>query len=280
MGGMSLGMQDAGLEVVAGVDCWCEALDVYSQNFEHPAVYMDLSSPDLNTLASFEPDIIVGGPPCQDFSSAGNREEGDRANLTVRFAEIVHKLRPDYFIMENVPGALKSQSFAEAMEILDEDYGITKRVLKVSDFGVPQLRKRMIVIGFLDGYHEEFGDDLDNSERHGVGSVREYFNGINYEFDRDHFFVMPRNYNRRGIWPLDGLAPTIRGNNSPIPSTWKGHKADSAPASDARVFTTRELALIQTFPSYYKLDGVKTKLVKMIGNAVPPLFSQRIGEMI
>ena len=91
IGGLSLGFENSGFEIVSAYDFWDKAINVYSKNFSHPAVQFDLSD-EANasiTISRFKPDVIIGGPPCQDFSSAGTRQEGFKANLTVSFARIV-----------------------------------------------------------------------------------------------------------------------------------------------------------------------------------------------
>src|SRR5688500_12068682 len=90
-GGMSLGFLQAGYEVAAAFDNWKAAVTVYQANFKHPIYELDLSDSEVTTLiTTFNPEMIIGGPPCQDFSSAGKRDEsGKRADLTIRFAEII-----------------------------------------------------------------------------------------------------------------------------------------------------------------------------------------------
>lgn len=84
-GGLSLGFESAGFDVVAAFDNWDPAIDVYKKNFKHPIVKKDLGDTnDLSDIKSYKPDIIIGGPPCQDFSSAGHRNEKlGRADLTL-----------------------------------------------------------------------------------------------------------------------------------------------------------------------------------------------------
>lgn len=92
-GGLSLGFANAGYQVLAAFDNWQPAINVYKLNFDHPIIQKDLSEfsdKDIKELASYKPEMIIGGPPCQDFSSAGKRDETlGRANLTVEFANIV-----------------------------------------------------------------------------------------------------------------------------------------------------------------------------------------------
>lgn len=86
-GGMSLGFQNAGFEIISAYDNWQPAIDIYSANFNHPIIKKDLSKEDITgEIINSNPDMIIGGPPCQDFSIAGKRNfQGTRANLTIVF---------------------------------------------------------------------------------------------------------------------------------------------------------------------------------------------------
>ena len=82
VGGLSLGFQQAGVEILAAIDNWAIALDVYRENFNHPAIQQDLSDEitSIKIIRKFAPEMIIGGSPCQDFSSAGNRNlNGEKA---------------------------------------------------------------------------------------------------------------------------------------------------------------------------------------------------------
>ena len=85
-GGMSLGFENAGFDIIAAFDNWDAAIKIYESNFSHPIYKKDLSKDDIiQQLSDMRPDVIMGGPPCQDYSIAGKRELGNRANLTIRF---------------------------------------------------------------------------------------------------------------------------------------------------------------------------------------------------
>ena len=95
-GGMSLGFQNAGFQIIAAFDNWKPAINTYKLNFDHKILDVDLSDYRIiNELKKYKVDAIIGGPPCQDFSIAGKRNyNGDRANLTINFIRIVEKLKP------------------------------------------------------------------------------------------------------------------------------------------------------------------------------------------
>ena len=107
-GGMSLGFQNAGFDVIAAYDNWQAAIDIYKCNFGHPIYKKDLAQEDVaEEIRKQNPDIIIGGPPCQDFSIAGKRNfTGKRANLTRIFCQIIAQVKPDWFVMENVKSTL------------------------------------------------------------------------------------------------------------------------------------------------------------------------------
>ena len=108
------------MEIVAAFDNWTDALAVYRNNFRHSAIRADLMDIDTSVelIRPYAPDMIIGGPPCQDFSSAGKRDENNgRGDLTVAYAEIISRIRPQWFVMENVERILKTQKLQDAMHI-------------------------------------------------------------------------------------------------------------------------------------------------------------------
>lgn len=280
-GGLSLGFQNAGFNVVAAFDNWDVALNLYAKNFSHPAVKRDLS--DLNDMADFEryrPDIIIGGPPCQDYSTAGHRDESrGRAALTVSYALIVKRIRPKYFLMENVSAIAKSNTLKTVDEIFgDAGYGITRLTLDASKCGVPQIRKRCITFGILNGNDDSAKDYFLRGLSERSMTLRDYF-GDTLGFE--HYFRVPTSYKRRGVYSIDEPSMTVRGVDRPVPKGYKGHPADSvALTSDIRSLTFQERSWIQTFPKDYVWEGSKTSLNQAIGNAVPVKFAEYLANCI
>lgn len=280
-GGLSLGFLKGGFDVVGAYDFWDPAIECYRDNFSHPIKKLDLSNVDdvVRELKDIDFDMIIGGPPCQDFSHAGLRIEGARANLTRSFSEIIKRIKPKWFVMENVDRALRSGAYLEARGIFKESgYGLTEIVLDASKCGVPQKRKRLFVIGKL-GVRDGF---ILNEVMCGISkdsmTVRNYLGdslGIEY------YYRHPRNYNRRAIFSIDEPAPTVRGVNRPIPDGYLGHAGDPVSISEnVRPLTTFERARLQTFPEDFKFKGAKTNLEQMIGNAVPVELAKYVAVTI
>lgn len=280
-GGLSLGFEKAGFNVVAAFDNWPEAIRVYQANFSHPIFPKDLSNTkDISDIKSFNPDVIIGGPPCQDFSSAGHRDESlGRADLTLSFAEIIKQIRPKYFLMENVPTIQKSPILTQVLKVFAESgYGVSRRVLDASFCGVPQARKRYIVIGALgekDGFLDEILASHLSTKRM---TLYDYFgDSLGFEY----YFRVPRSYSRRGIFSIYEPAMTVRGVDRPVPSGYKGHPGDPVPLDDSiRTLTYEERSWIQTFPRTFKWEGSKTNLNQMIGNAVPVDLAMYIANCL
>jgi len=280
-GGLLLGLAQAGFRIVAAYDSWARALACYRANLPHPTFLLDLADVERARahIARFAPQVVVGGPPCQDFSHAGPREERSRASLTVDFARIVASLRPLAFVMENVERTPGSRAYKEARRFLVEaGYGLTETTLDASRCGVPQRRKRFFAIGVLGVENGFLLPLLKAGLAERPLTVRAY---MGREIDFDYYYRHPRNYNRRGIYSVDEPAPTVRGVNRPVPRGYKGHPQDPVPPGPGvRALTTAERARIQTFPRDWTWVGTKTEVEQMIGNAVPPELARFVGRAL
>lgn len=280
-GGMSLGLEKAGYNVVAGFDNWEPAINVYKANFSHPVVKLDLSNVDdsVNEISKFTPDIIVGGPPCQDFSTAGYQDESrGRAILSICFSEIICRIRPQYFIMENVAAIHKTKSFKTAIDnFRNAGYGLTIKTLDAAYCGVPQTRKRMFVIG---AFQVDDNFLLEELESHLSRQPLTIYDYLGDSLGIEYYFRVPTNYNRRAVYSIYEPSMTIRGVDRPIPSGYKGHPLDSAPVSMSRPLTPKERSFIQTFPKDFLFFGGKSDMNTMIGNAVPVNLAKYVGTAL
>ncbi|MHB1178113.1 MAG: DNA cytosine methyltransferase [Daejeonella sp.] len=280
-GGLSLGFQNAGFEILAAFDKWKPAVKVYRDNFNHPIYDTDLGSEEgLKFVKSLKPQMIIGGPPCQDFSSAGKRDETlGRADLTVSYANIVATANPEWFVMENVERIIKSRILKEALQIFRKaGYGISYQVLDASYCGVPQARKRFFLVG-----HKHSSDNFLNpyflkNQSSKQMTVADYLgNSLGIEY----YYRHPRSYMRRGIFSIYEPSATIRGVNRPIPKGYSKHEGDPVAISEkVRPLTTKERSLIQTFPQDFIFNGTKTDLEQIIGNAVPVKLGEFVANCI
>lgn len=280
---MSLGFQEAGFNILAGFEHWNTALSCYKKNFSHPVEDVDLSDIELSVkaISKYNPDIIIGGPPCQDFSGAGNRIEGDRANLTVAYAKIISEILPQYFVMENVERAYSSEAYKKARKIFKEaGYGLTERVLDASFCGVPQKRKRFFCIGQKNGQDSFLEGLLSTNQSVFPLTVREYFEQENYNLTMEYYYRHPRSYKRRGIFSVDEPSPTIRGVNRPKPANYKKHAGDQSEPNGIRNLSYLERALIQTFPQNFIWDESSVSTEQMIGNAVPVKLANYVATCL
>jgi DNA (cytosine-5)-methyltransferase 1 len=280
-GGMSLGFQNAGFNIVKAFDNWEPSVRVYKDNFSHSIDNLDLGSEkNFNEIYRLNPNVIIGGPPCQDFSSAGrNNYKSCRANLAKSFYHIVEMSKPSFFVLENVPRIRHSELYRSIKNDFENiGYGITETILNACYCGVPQKRKRLFMIGHIGGDHNFLFDYIEGSLSKEKMTMYDYFgDGLGIE----HYFRIPTNYTRRAIFSIREPSVTIRGVDRPIPKTYKKHKDDPVSVSSkVRILTVRERSYVQTFPKTFILNGTKTNLNQMIGNAVPVKLAEFLGRAI
>ena len=157
-GGLSLGFEHAGFNVLCGIDNDPTAQKTYESN-HNKAVYIPISLEDKNSLLKIQNQVgnkkvsvIVGGPPCQGFSLTGPRNFTDPRNtLYLRYWECVKKFLPEFFVIENVPGIGGLYGGKVKEDIISKfsslGYNLTDQILLAADYGVPQLRRRMFFVG-------------------------------------------------------------------------------------------------------------------------------------
>lgn len=162
-GGMSLGFEQAGFDIVSSVDNDPVHAAVHKYNFPRCNTICEdiakLSGADV--CPGIDVDVLIGGPPCQGFSLIGKRDIDDpRNNLVAHFFRMVKEIRPKYFVMENVEGLTigSAKKYLESMiaDIELSNYGVVKpyKVLNAKNYGVPQSRQRLFLIGYRNGQIE------------------------------------------------------------------------------------------------------------------------------
>lgn len=167
-GGMSLGFQNAGCEILGGIDINIHAIKTYKKNFPNCSIKLEPQdirnvSPEAIGLNPGEVNIIIGGPPCQVYSIVGesklkslgrNLEKDERNFLYKSLVKFVGYFQPFFFVMENVDRLRKKELFSTIMKDLENGYDrnypgykVQYKVLNAADYGVPQLRKRLFIVG-------------------------------------------------------------------------------------------------------------------------------------
>ena len=300
-GGMSKGLEDAGLKIIAGLDIWDKAIESYKRNFNHLALCHDISklSPESfgkeYNISKNDIDIIVGGPPCQGFSIAGKRDKKDpRNSLFMEYAKYLNYFNPKAFIMENVIGILSMKNNSNVkvidiiMEELNKNYNCIICKLYASDFEVPQNRRRVIIIGIrkdLNIIPTEPKPILTKENRIPVSTIilpKEDIDSSHYLSERALNGIKAKrqkakeNGNGFGAQFLKMDKPSYT-----IPARyWKdGYDALVAYSdTEVRRLTILELKRIQSFSDDFVLVGNKKEQIMQIGNAVASRFAYHLGK--
>lgn len=285
-GGLDYGFhQREEFAVMKSYDSMKHAVETYNLNFTPKAQQFDVKDilkPEFNL--GFAPDVIIGGPPCQDFSVAGDKTLGDRANLTEIYIDIICKYKPLYFVMENVPTIRtigKSVYDKIIKKLKDALYGLSINVCYMPDYCIPQERKRLVIIGKRNDTDGTFDTPLIKA-KNPINSIREYIKKTHIDIGlngKEHIYRHPRNYSRRGVYSIDELYPTVRGCLRKMPPAYEFHEGDTTKTRDSVISPDWNMvARIQTFPVSFKFLNKNNALI--IGNAVPPKFSEVVAGII
>ena len=328
-GGLGLGLQRAGFDILLSFDIDQLCINTINQNkkyFNHPAVTADIADM-LNgellkrcNLKRGELFLLAGGPPCQGFSVQRRGSDTDSRNeLVLMYGRLIDELYPKYFVMENVSGIAGKRGKTILQQLIEDvekiGYHVHIELLDAQDFGVPQRRKRYIIIGERTDMGNRYKHPSPSDERRTVRDVIGNLpeppqDGTDHpEFPlhrRDR--LSERNLQRiRAIKEgqgRDDLPEELLANCHKIDSSVIGFRSvygrmawdDVAPTITARFdsftrgkfghptqdrsISLREGALLQTFPADFEFVGNKVDIARQIGNAVPPIMAEQIGKSI
>lgn len=279
-------------KIIKAVDNDPYCTKIYNENFSTKCEIQDVKTLDEKTLEDF--DLLIGGFPCQSFSiSAQNPPrlgyKDDRGKLFFEMVRILKEKKPRAFIAENVKGLLsanKGKAFPMIVkEFENAGYHVVHKLLLASDYGVPQKRERVIIVGFRDENdlaRFAFPDEV--RQKHVLREV------IDVAANKDeHWFFSEKAV--AGMLKVQEKMNKGRAQNLDEPcNTVSSHLAKvSLNSTDPvlrvgerfRRFTPREAAKIQSFPDSFALDSVsETKQYKAIGNAVPPVMMWHIAKAV
>lgn len=319
-GGMTLGFQRAGFVPVLAVEKEPDFAATYRENFGDHVIVDDIAAIIDRGGLKTQAEIVIGGPPCQGFSNlTGNRAGDPRREMWRFFMDVVESSGCQAFVVENVQNLLKSPE-GEAIVNRGKELGfdITSGILLASNYGVPQNRRRAIIIGSRHGPIL-----LPEPLQHRM-TVREAFQGISLKPTHTELMAQPaigpelhiaRNPTAMSLaryalippggnrFDLQRLAPELtpgcwirktKGGTDlfgrldwdlPARCTircefYKPEKGRYLHPSENRPITHWEAARLQTFPDDFRWHGTKIRIAIQIGNAIPPLFAQAIAAHV
>lgn len=324
-GGLSCGLEMAGHRCLLGVEMDKDATKSFAANHHEAAVYhgdiKELKEKKLKELLKGQKvDMVVGGPPCQGFSTVGRGEVEDERNQLFReFVRIVKLTQPKVILFENVTGLVAKKN-ANIMKKIFEyfeklGYNMDARVMSAEEFGVPEKRRRTIIMGIKDGECSfPMATHGTRASKKAV-TVKEAFknlkakNGKIYNHDiklaqvkkledRERLKFIPagkgiryqedeKSYLPKKLWfgvNWDKLREKrFRQTrlqrlpwNEPSPTILTARTSYYHP-NEARFLTPREAAACQSFPNEFEFHGSQTAIFRQIGNAVPPLLAKALG---
>lgn len=313
-GGMSLGFVEAGFENIFSIEISKDFSKTYQENFKnHNLIIGDIKElreeEILNFVHGRDVDTVIGGPPCQGFSLAGRIGrsfiEDERNFLFKEFVRVVDIVKPKTFVLENV-ARMQSHNKGKTIEEIvirfkNIGYKVQHKVLQAADYGVPQKRSRIFIIGIREdlgasfeypkattktykSVSEAIGDlpPLSNGEQSGIPNHRamrhtsQMLKKMSYIQDGGDRSQIPEK-----LRPRSGDSRKYIKYNSQEPSvTVTGDMRKIFHYSQNRALTPRELARLQSFPDNFIFKGKSISIQQQIGNAVPPLLAYVLANEI
>lgn len=297
-GGLDLGLIQAGHDICWANDFDADAVATYRANIGKEIILGDICQVPSSAIPNC--DVVVGGFPCQGFSQANMLRfaEDERNRLYLEFLRVVRDKRPLYFLAENVRGIL-SLAGGRAIEKIESDfaavgYRVSKKLFNVADYGVPQMRRRVIISGtrqdmpeclnykFPEPTHADPAKaaqlglkpwvTISQALAH-VPEPSEQHNLTNHIYSL--YKVTNRNFTGHRRTDPDKPSPTIlaRGNG-------KGGVCAIQHPRNHRRMSIREQAVVQTFPDDFNFFGRLNSAYRQVGNAVPVEFGRCLGEQL
>lgn len=311
-GGFSLGFDNKGFQNVFSVDIEPSFCETYNHNFpSHNLIQKDIcdvTDAELRYLKEYdEIDVVIGGPPCQGFSIAGNigRKfiDDPRNKLFKEFVRVVKVVEPTYFVMENVARLYNHNKGNTRREIINDfenlGYKVECKILNSADYGVPQVRKRVIFIGTKNSQKILFPKNevdkyvtvkeaLSSYPKLESGQESKIPNHIAMSHSEQMLHKMSfvsdggdRNEIPEPIRPKSGDVRKYIKYSSNKPSvTVTGDMRKIFHYEQNRALTVRELAKLQSFPDDFEFKGTKISQQQQVGNSVPPKMAEAIASVI
>lgn len=316
-GGLALGLEKAGFDTIGLVEFDSAAAETLKHNRPNWNVIHDdianiskLDLEDYFSITKGELDLLSGGAPCQSFSYAGKRLglEDTRGTLFFHYAVFLEKLQPKMFLFENVKGLTshdKGKTYSTILNVFEsEGYTVQSKVLNSWDYGVAQKRERMIMVGIRNDLTDKI--TFEYPDKHEYKPVlRDILDncppslGMQYSENKRKIFelVPPGGYWRdipediakeymKSTWEMGGGRTGILRRMSldepslTVLTSPTQKQTERCHPIEARPFTVRENARIQSFPDDWEFKGSVGNQYKQVGNAVPVNLAYEVGKKI
>lgn len=281
-GGLGLGFESEGF-ITTGYDFDTDSCNTYSKNMNRDAFNIELN---LNTDYP-KADVLIGGPPCQPFSVGGKQKGKDdsRDGFPI-FIDAIKKVQPSLFLIENVKGVLYRNKpyLNETLEVIKKiGYKPKVEILKASNYGVPQNRERIIIVGSKGDFNFPKPSELKITVKEALGGFMEYEpkDGSYLTPEMDKYIlkyeIASKCVNPRDLYP-DRPSRTLTTRN--LAGATGDMMRIKLPSGKRRRLLVREAARLQSFPDWYDFSGTESSQFKQLGNAVPPLLSKKLASSI
>ncbi len=290
-GGLDLGFVLAGHQVIWANDLYEDAVETYRHNIGNHIICEDISKIDASEIPDC--DIVIGGFPCQGFSVANTKrhEDDERNELYKQLIRIIDEKRPKFFLAENVKGITnlaKGKVFEMILnDFRDLGYKVKYKILNAADYGVPQTRLRVIIIGVREDINFDYEYPNPTHDKDGKNGLPKWVSvgeAMSEIVDPDQPNDLPNHEYSKYKLNFNGYlghrqldpgkpAPTVtaRGDN-------KGGVVILPHPNGLRRMSCRELAAVQSFPLTYVFSGNRSSVYRQIGNAVPPLLGYAVAN--
>jgi DNA (cytosine-5)-methyltransferase 1 len=315
-GGLDLGFEKAGFEILVANEINPKFHDTYEYNFTKTILLKKSIKDITNNELPKDVDGIIGGPPCQSWSEAGSQRgiDDERGKLFYDYINVIKVVKPKFFLAENVSGLLHKkhqQAFANIIRTFDKvGYSVNYKMLDAYDYGVPQNRKRVFIVGIKKKLKKIFNFDnikvsdkkynlnsaLKRLPKQIPAKIKNYTNGIyldtkgiqNNEYFIGSFSTIYMSRNRTRVLNEPSFTIQAGGRHAPLhPSAKKMIKISKdkfvfdTNSKEVRRLSVRECARIQTFPDdFIFIYKNLADAYSMVGNAVPVKLSYDIAKVL
>lgn len=280
-------------EIVYAIDNDKYAVETYNSNFNHPAVLADIKNINKESIPEF--DILIGGFPCQSFSTVNPTKDtnDERANLYKELVEIVNLKQPDYFVLENVKGLTTLQKGGILKRVKKDftnaGYKVKHKILLASNFGIPQKRERVFIIGIKNDIDVSYSYPKETHSESNWVALNSVIDSLIPPDEKFYFsqravqgMKNAKKNMKRGLYQdLDKPCLTITSHLAKTSLNSRDPVLLVDPKSELyRRFTPREAARIQSFPDNFSFPVSDTQAYRQIGNAIPPVLMWHVMKSL